>query len=196
MYHTRMLEWSHACAPAEPVAQPAPAQVPAQGHAAAPRLHLSSRFGDRRHPIGGRIRHHAGIDIPGRTGSAVLAADEGVVLRAGWAGGYGIMIEIEHGDGLTTRYAHLSQALVAPGAPVSRGQAIGAMGSTGLSTGPHLHFEVRRHGIALDPLDFIGNPVPAAAQPQPAAPLQPLVPYRSRFAQMRENAADDSAAGS
>ena len=156
---------------------------------------LSSRFGDRRDPIEGRVRHHAGIDIPGALGSAILSVADGEVVRAGWAGGYGNMIEVEHPGGLRTRYAHLSRILVAPGATVAQGQAIGEMGSTGHSTGSHLHFEVRRAGTALDPLDFLGRGA-VTAQAQPVAPLEPLVPHRSRYAQMRDQGAAAGGTGS
>jgi len=94
------------------------------------------------------------------------------------------MVEIAHPGGLTTRYAHLSQALAVVGTRVTQGQAIGAMGSTGHSTGSHLHFEVRRGGMALDPLDFFGGPL--AADAPPVAPLEPLAVHRSHFARLRD----------
>ena len=107
---------------------------------------------------------HSGIDIPGPLGTPVLAAADGVVRFAGSAGGYGQMLEIEHAGGLVTRYAHLSRILIDGRSPVRRGEAIALMGSTGRSTGSHLHFEVRRNGRPADPLAYIGgNPAPASS---------------------------------
>ena len=191
VFRAAMLDWTAAAQASPPLlaAMVQPATPPA------PLPRLSSEFGDRRHPIGGRVRHHAGIDIPGAVGTAVLAAAAGEVRRAGHAGGYGIMVEIAHPGGLTTRYAHLSQALAVVGTRVTQGQAIGAMGSTGHSTGSHLHFEVRRAGVALDPLDFLGRGA-VTAQAQPVAPLEPLVPHRSRYAQMRDQGAAAGGTGS
>lgn len=118
---------------------------------------LSSGFGWRRDPILGRRALHSGIDIPGPLRSPVLAAAGGVVLFAGKAGGYGNMIEVDHGGGLATRYAHLSRLLVGTGAQVARGQEIAMMGSTGRSTGSHLHFEVRLNGQATGPLAWLAG---------------------------------------
>ena len=117
---------------------------------------LSSRFGNRRDPFTRRTAFHAGIDYAAPTGTPVYAPADGVVTRAGRRGGYGLMIDIDHAHGLSTRYAHLSRMMVAPGAQVRRGDIIGRIGSTGRSTGPHLHYEVRRHGRAIDPLPFVG----------------------------------------
>ncbi|MBV6657747.1 MAG: M23 family metallopeptidase [Devosiaceae bacterium] len=116
---------------------------------------LSSRFGNRRDPFTRRTAFHSGIDYAAPTGHPIYAAADGVVTRARRAGGYGLMIEIDHPNGLTTRYAHLSRMLVAPGARVSAGELIGRMGSTGRSTGPHLHYEVRRGSRAVDPMPFV-----------------------------------------
>ena len=113
---------------------------------------LTSRFGNRRHPISGTMRRHAGIDIAASRGSPVQASGAGTVVSAGWAGGYGILVVVAHGNGLESRYAHLSQLAVASGQSVAEGQVVGYVGSTGRSTGPHLHYEVRRDGRALDPL--------------------------------------------
>ena len=115
---------------------------------------LTSSFGPRVHPIFGTTRAHNGIDLNGDTGDLILAANDGVVLSAGWRTGYGNAIVITHGGGYTTLYAHLHDIDVSTGQPVSGGDAIGLLGSTGWSTGPHLHFEVRLDGTALDPVGF------------------------------------------
>ena len=196
-FRARMLDWSAAApviAPQQAVSGQARRSLQSVETAQFRLPRLSSRFGERRDPIEGRMRHHAGIDIPGAVGSPVLSVAEGAVIRAGWAGGYGNMIEVEHPGGLRTRYAHLSRMLVAAGTAVTQGQAIGEMGSTGHSTGSHLHFEVRRAGVALDPLDFL-NRGPETTQAQSLAPLEPIVPHRSRFAQLRDQAASTSGTG-
>ena len=113
---------------------------------------LTSGFGMRTHPIRGGARAHAGIDLAAPYGSPVFATSDGVVGAAGWSGGYGLMITIGHGDGIQTRYGHLSRLNVAAGQEVVRGDVIGFVGSTGESTGPHVHYEVRVDGAALDPL--------------------------------------------
>jgi murein DD-endopeptidase MepM/ murein hydrolase activator NlpD len=101
---------------------------------------------------------HRGLDIAGAAGTPVVAADAGVVIFAGWSTtGYGYAVEIDHGNGFSTLYAHLSAWHVSPGRAVARGQIIGAMGSTGNSTGPHTHFEVRYRGQRLDPLAYLSN---------------------------------------
>ena len=115
---------------------------------------LTSPFGPRVHPIFGTTRTHNGIDLNGDTGDLILAANDGVVLSAGWRTGYGNAIVITHGGGYTTLYAHLYDIDVSTGQQVSGGDAIGLLGSTGWSTGPHLHFEVRLDGTALDPVGF------------------------------------------
>ena len=109
----------------------------------------SARF----HPVLRRWRAHEGIDYGASTGTPVRAVAEGTVVRAGWAGGYGQLVEIRHPDGVVTRYGHLSRiaAGVKAGATVSQGDVVGAVGRTGLATGPHLHFELRVHGRATDP---------------------------------------------
>ena len=132
---------------------------------------LSSGFGWRLDPIRGRSALHTGIDIPGPLGSPILAAAGGVVHFAGGVRGYGNMIEVDHGGGLMTRYAHLSRFLVASGAHVERGETIAMMGSTGRSTGSHLHFEVRMNGQATGPLDWLTRePSPMRVSPQPTEP--------------------------
>ena len=119
---------------------------------------LTSGFGSRRHPITGETRLHAGLDIAAPAGTPVAAPAAGTVVTAGWAGGYGLLVAIDHGDGLQTRMAHLSRVDVAVGQRVAAGEQVGAVGSTGLSTGPHLHFEVRVGGVAQDPAPWLSAP--------------------------------------
>jgi murein DD-endopeptidase MepM/ murein hydrolase activator NlpD len=116
---------------------------------------LSSRFANSRlHPILGRALPHRGIDVAAPLGSPVSAAGAGRVSYVGRSPGYGLMVEIDHGDGLVTRYAHCSRAFVRVGEQVFRGTRIAAVGNSGLSTGPHLHYEVLLRGSAIDPLLF------------------------------------------
>jgi murein DD-endopeptidase MepM/ murein hydrolase activator NlpD len=117
---------------------------------------LSSPFGMRRHPVDGISRMHHGIDLVAAAGRVVSAAAAGWVVRAGWMGGYGLMVEVRHGGDLTTRYSHLSAILCAPGDDLEPGQPLGLVGETGLATGPHLHFEVWRGGEPKDPLPWLG----------------------------------------
>ena len=116
---------------------------------------LSSRFGFRRDPFSGRAALHQGQDFRGRPGSAIRAAAAGKIVRAGWWAGYGRAVEIDHGGGLRTRYGHMSKLDVKVGQRIARGDRIGAMGSTGRSTGTHLHFEVRVDGRAVNPRPFL-----------------------------------------
>jgi murein DD-endopeptidase MepM/ murein hydrolase activator NlpD len=113
---------------------------------------ITSYFGNRVHPILRFARFHAGIDIGAGWGSPIVAAADGQVIGAGWAGGYGRQVRIAHGDGMVSSYSHMSDYAVAPGTYVRRGAVIGYVGSSGLSTGPHLHFEVRQGGNAVNPL--------------------------------------------
>ena len=113
---------------------------------------LTSRFGMRAHPIRGGMRAHSGVDLAAPYGSPIVATADGVIGTAGWAGGYGLLVAISHGDGVQTRYGHLSRLNVAAGQQVRRGDVIGFVGSTGESTGPHVHYEVRVNGVATDPL--------------------------------------------
>ncbi|MBD2238846.1 peptidoglycan DD-metalloendopeptidase family protein [Aulosira sp. FACHB-113] len=115
----------------------------------------SSPFGWRIHPILGYRRFHAGLDFAASYGSTIRAADSGTVIFAGWYGGYGKAVIIDHSNGITTLYGHTSELFVSEGQGVQRGQAIAAVGSTGLSTGPHLHFEVRRNGTPVDPASYL-----------------------------------------
>lgn len=112
---------------------------------------LTSGYGNRIHPILGRSRFHQGVDLAASNGTPVLAASEGVVVLAGWAGGYGIQVVLDHGGGYQSRYAHLSKLLVETGQVVKSGDNIGLAGATGLATGPHLHFEIRHDGYAINP---------------------------------------------
>ena len=119
------------------------------------KLLFTSNFGIRSDPFRGTAAMHAGVDIPGPTGTPIYATADGMVSHAARQGGYGNMVEINHGKGIATRYGHLSKILVADGAHVTRGQLIALMGSTGRSTGPHLHYEVRIDGHAVNPIPFL-----------------------------------------
>jgi murein DD-endopeptidase MepM/ murein hydrolase activator NlpD len=127
---------------------------------------LSSGFGQRLHPMTGELQWHAGIDLATERGRVVGSADKGYVIRAGWAGGYGLLVEVRHPGELTTRYAHLAALLCAPGDSLDAGQAVGLVGQTGLATGPHLHFEVWRGGAPSDPLGWLGGGSQLAGAPQ------------------------------
>jgi murein DD-endopeptidase MepM/ murein hydrolase activator NlpD len=116
---------------------------------------LSSPFGMRLHPLEGRRRMHHGVDLAAAAGRVVSAAAKGWVVRAGWTGGYGLMVEVRHPGDITTRYSHLSALLCGPGEEVEAGRPLGLVGKTGLATGPHLHFEVWRGGEATDPLPWL-----------------------------------------
>ncbi len=116
---------------------------------------ITSPFGWRVHPILGTSRLHNGVDFGAEYGSMIRAADNGVVIAAEWTGGYGNAVIIDHGNGITTLYGHTSEMYVTAGQVVQKGQPIAAVGSTGLSTGPHLHFEVRRQGEPTDPMAFL-----------------------------------------
>ena len=115
----------------------------------------TSGFGRRRDPFRGTVAMHAGVDMSGRRGEPIYAAADGVVVRAAYAGAYGKLIEIDHGRGITTRYAHLANTKVKTGQKITQGQLIGGMGSTGRSTGTHLHYEVRVNGNAVNPMPFL-----------------------------------------
>lgn len=116
---------------------------------------IVSGFGYRTHPVYGTTRFHAGVDIDGACGQAIFAAEKGTVLSAGYNGGYGNATVIDHGDGLSTLYGHQSSIGVSTGQNVGRGQQIGLVGTTGLSTGCHLHFEVRVNGQPVDPVPYL-----------------------------------------
>ncbi len=118
---------------------------------------ISSYYGERTDPFTGREEFHKGIDFAGIEGAPVIAVAAGVVTWAGDRDGYGMLVEITHGNGYVTRYAHNERVLVKVGETVARGQTIALMGSTGRSTGPHVHFEVLRNGRQVNPLSFIGH---------------------------------------
>ena len=118
---------------------------------------ISSYFGERSDPFDGREAFHKGVDFAATQGSNVTAVAAGVVTWAGERLGYGKLIEINHGDGFVTRYAHNERTLVTVGQTVKRGEPVALMGSTGRSTGPHVHFEVLRNGRQVDPLSFVGR---------------------------------------
>jgi murein DD-endopeptidase MepM/ murein hydrolase activator NlpD len=117
--------------------------------------YISSLYGQRTDPFEGNQASHHGLDFAGAPGTRVLAVADGIVSHAGPDGGYGRLIELTHGNGYVTRYAHNAKLLVKPGDTVKRGDAIALMGSTGRSTGTHLHFEVLRDGRPMNPLSFV-----------------------------------------
>ncbi|MCM1985047.1 murein hydrolase activator EnvC family protein [Lyngbya confervoides] len=116
---------------------------------------VTSPFGWRIHPVLGSQRFHAGLDVGAEEGTPIVAADSGTVILAEWYGGYGYAVIIDHGNNITTLYGHCSQLFVTVGQSVNKGELIAAVGSTGLSTGPHLHFEVRIKGEPMDPVAFL-----------------------------------------
>lgn len=119
------------------------------------RASITSPFGWRRHPIFGVRKFHTGIDLAGPNHSEIRAADSGNVLYSGWYGGYGKVVIVSHGKGMATLYAHLSKINASAGQNISKGDVIGYEGTTGFSTGPHLHFEVRVDGKPNNPLNFV-----------------------------------------
>jgi len=134
--------------------------------------HVTSGFGRRVHPLTGERRMHTGVDLRAAEGVPIRAAAEGVVREARRKGGYGNFVEIDHGDGTSTVYAHASRLVVKPGQHVERGDTLGLVGHTGHTTGPHLHFELRRHGHPVDPTSL------SAELPSPAG--RALNRYRER----------------
>jgi len=126
-----------------------PSRVPLKG------VKLTSGFGMRKHPITGRRRGHKGIDLAAPTGTPIYAAADGLISRSSWFSTYGLYVSIEHGGELQTRYAHMSRLNVAKGQRVKKGEIIGFVGSTGRSTGPHLHYEVRVRGTAVNPVPYM-----------------------------------------
>ena len=133
---------------------------------------ISSNFAGRRyHPVLGRVRRHEGTDYSASPGTPVMAAGDGVVLRAGRAGGYGNLVELRHMNGITTRYGHLRAFArnIRRGVRVEQGQTIGYVGSTGLATGPHLHYEFRMNGVPKDSRRVqLGSGAPVPAQDRAA----------------------------
>ena len=127
---------------------------------------MSSAFGERANPFTGRgSESHGGLDFKGATGEPVHATASGKVVFAGWQGGYGNVVQVAHAHGYTTLYAHLSRIDVERGQPVTAGDTVGLLGSTGRSTGPHLHYEVQRRGERLDPEQFLALNDAAASNP-------------------------------
>jgi murein DD-endopeptidase MepM/ murein hydrolase activator NlpD len=125
-------------------------------------VQITSRFGVRVDPFGDGPRRHLGLDLAAIEGQSVISTADGVVRYAGMRGGYGLHVEIHHDDGYISRYAHLSKVFVASGSRVIRGDSIGRAGRTGRATGPHLHFEVWRKGVPLDPMHLINDMSPLA----------------------------------
>jgi murein DD-endopeptidase MepM/ murein hydrolase activator NlpD len=138
-------DWIDAANAAKPAPVESGMAMPAMGP-------ITSYFGYRYHPILHFTRFHAGVDIGASWGSPIVAAADGQVAAAGWSGGYGRQVRIWHGAGLMTTYSHMSEIVAAPGSFVRRGQLIGYVGSSGLSTGPHLHYEVLKDGTPVNPL--------------------------------------------
>lgn len=118
---------------------------------------ISSYFGTRRHPKSGKNRFHAGIDISAKRGTPIKAAASGRISQAGWSRGYGMIVVVDHGGGLQTVYAHCSKILVKKGDSVGTGETIAKVGNTGITTGTHLHFEVRRNGSVRNPIKFLSR---------------------------------------
>ena len=116
---------------------------------------ISSYYGRRTSPFNGKSEMHRGVDFAGKKGSDVLAVAGGIVTRASRNGGYGYMVEIDHGNGYVTRYGHNQMLLVQAGEAIKKGQVIAKLGSTGRSTGPHVHFEVIKDGARINPMKFI-----------------------------------------
>jgi murein DD-endopeptidase MepM/ murein hydrolase activator NlpD len=146
-------EWVDAANAARPAPVTSGLAMPAQGP-------ITSYFGYRYHPILHFTRFHAGVDIGAGWGAPIVAAGDGRVIGAGWSGGYGREVEIAHGGGITSIYGHMSEIVAQPGSFVRAGQLIGYVGSSGLSTGPHLHFEIRQGGTPVNPLSvrFVSAP--------------------------------------
>lgn len=126
-----------------------PSRVPVEG------VHLSSDYGMRVHPVSGGRRAHKGVDLAAPIGTPVYATADGTISRADWFSSYGLYVAIEHGGNLQTRYGHMSRLNVAAGQQVHKGDIIGFVGSTGRSTGPHLHYEVRIAGQAVNPVPYM-----------------------------------------
>ena len=118
-------------------------------------MKLSSAYGMRVHPVTGRLARHNGIDIPAPHGTPIYATADGTVGRAQRLGGYGLYVEVEHGNNIQTRYGHMSSYIVAAGQRVKKGDILGYVGSTGRSTGNHLHYEVRIAGTPVNPIPFV-----------------------------------------
>lgn len=140
-----------------PAGGPPPGWTPVDGFAWPASGPLTSRYGMRTSPIDGQRRLHAGIDIGINTGTPIRASKEGIVTRAEYDQVYGLVVVIDHGDGYSSLYAHNSRLEVIPGQHVQQGQEVSRSGSTGLSTGPHLHFEIHYRGVPVDPMLLLGR---------------------------------------
>lgn len=147
-YRALFASWKQLDRPAQPQMS-IPSAKPVTG------VTFTSGYGVRSDPFRGGAAMHAGVDLAGPIGTAIYATADGIVGRATWANGYGNLVELEHGRGIQTRYGHLSQILVKQGQRVKRGDLIAKMGSTGRSTGSHLHYEVRLEGEAVSPLPYL-----------------------------------------
>ncbi|MGE6760967.1 M23 family metallopeptidase [Corallococcus interemptor] len=161
------------------------AQTPAEETFGPPRLAwpvepvtITSLYGERWHPITGRLRRHSGVDLAARRGQPVGVADKGVVLRAGWNGDHGKMVEVQHAGQWVTRYSHLSEVLVTTGEVLGRGDVVGLAGDTGLATGVHVHFELWHDGSALDPLEALVAPEADPDTSQEATTASSSAPWR------------------
>jgi murein DD-endopeptidase MepM/ murein hydrolase activator NlpD len=146
-------------APAPGIAIPSfgPAKVSIPSRMPVDGASLSSSFGMRNHPVLGGRRAHKGVDLAMPIGTPIYATADGVISRADWFSGYGLYVAIEHGGELQTRYGHMSRLNVAAGQQVKKGDIIGYVGSTGRSTGPHLHYEVRVAGVAVNPIPYMNG---------------------------------------
>jgi murein DD-endopeptidase MepM/ murein hydrolase activator NlpD len=149
--------------------------------------HITSKFGNRRHPVLGYNRAHEGIDYGAPTGTPVWAVGDGTVRQAGWNGGCGKMVAVRHRNGLETVYCHLSSVAVSAGKPVGQKQIIGYVGATGLATGPHLHYAVRRGGAFINPLQL---KIPRDAP----VPPRWLEDFRAKISPLRDRLDADSVA--
>ena len=136
-------------------------------------MRLTSEFGMRWHPILGGRHQHMGVDLAGPVGTPVHATADGVVGRADWFSGYGLYIALEHGGELETRYGHMSRLNVAAGQIVHKGDVIGYIGTTGRTTGPHLHYEVRIAGTAVNPIPYMQGDGSALASDMAAIATAP-----------------------
>ncbi len=127
-----------------------PSGMPVKGY-------ISSGYGGRVHPISGKYKGHKGVDIPGKTGTKIKAVAGGVVVASGRVSGYGNLVEVKHADGYSTLYAHNKKNIVKKGDIIEKGESVALLGSTGRSTGPHVHFEVRKHGNPVNPMRYINT---------------------------------------
>ena len=148
-----------------------PSRMPLDG------ARMTSGYGMRNHPVLRQRRRHNGIDLAAPTGTPIYATADGIIERADWFSSYGLYISIDHGGDLQTRYAHMSRLAVAAGDRVEAGEVIGYVGSTGRSTGPHLHYEVRVDGVAVNPIPYM---LETETQTRMATSSSDLLPGRRR----------------